>query len=134
MKYRKMPRVKEELSVLGFGCMRFPVLNNDMSQIDEEKSVPMLRFAIDQGINYLDTAFPYHGKGTLEGGYSEPFVGKVLQNGYREKVMLASKLPSWYITTRADMDRFLNMQLKRLCGEKSLKGLSSRSLALDRFK
>ncbi len=114
MQYRKMPGIKEELSVLGFGCMRFPVLENDLSQIDEEKSATMLRYAIDQGVNYIDTAFPYHGKGTPEGGNSEPFVGRVLKEGYRDKVMLATKLPSWYISKREDMDRILNRQLERL--------------------
>ncbi|MDX2414206.1 MAG: aldo/keto reductase, partial [Bacteroidales bacterium] len=107
MLYRKMPRVKEELSILGFGCMRFPLIDNDISRIDEEKASEMLRYAIDNGVNYIDTAYPYHGTGTTEGGESEPFVGRVLADGYRDKVMLATKLPSWFIESRKDMDLYL---------------------------
>ncbi len=109
-----MPRVKEELSILGFGCMRFPLIDNDISRIDEEKASEMLRYAIDNGVNYIDTAYPYHGTGTTEGGESEPFVGRVLADGYRDKVMLATKLPSWFIESRKDMDIYLEKQLLRL--------------------
>lgn len=109
-----MPRIKEELSILGFGCMRFPIIDEDITKIDEEEASKMLRYAIDNGVNYIDTAYPYHGNGTTKGGESEPFVGKILADGYREKVMLASKLPSWFIEKREDMDLYLNKQLKRL--------------------
>ncbi|VVB70094.1 Aldo/keto reductase family protein [uncultured archaeon] len=68
----------------------------------------MLRRAIDQGVNYVDTAYPYHG------GQSEPFLGRALHDGYREKVYLATKLPSWLINSREDMDRYLEEQLERL--------------------
>ncbi len=108
-----MPRIKEELSILGFGCMRFPILDGDVTKIDEEKSEQMLKYAIDNGVNYIDTAYPYHGA-TVLGGASEPFVGRVLASGYRDKVMLATKLPCWFIEKREDMDIFLNKQLKRL--------------------
>ena len=114
MLYRKMPRSDKDLSILGFGCMRFPVLDNDPSKIDEVKAEEMLRYAIDHGVNYLDTAWPYHGTGSAEGGNSEPFLGKLMSKGYREKVFLASKLPSWFINSREDMDVFLDKQLKRL--------------------
>lgn len=113
MLYRKMPRVEEELSILGFGCMRFPTIDGDITKIDEEKSEEMLRYAIDNGLNYIDTAYQYHGASII-GGSSEPFVGRVLANGYRDKVMLATKLPCWFIEKREDMDFFLNKQLKRL--------------------
>jgi predicted aldo/keto reductase-like oxidoreductase len=68
----------------------------------------MLRYAIDSGINYIDTAYPYHG------GMSEIVIGNALENGRREKVYLATKLPSWLITSREDMDHYLNEQLERL--------------------
>ena len=88
--------------------MRLPTIGGDDSQIDEEKAANMIRYSIDCGVNYIDTAYPYHG------GMSEFLIGKTLQKGYREKVYLATKLPSWLITSREDMDRYLNEQLERL--------------------
>ncbi len=106
MLYRKMNKADPELSILGFGCMRFPVTT--AGQIDEEQATGMLRYAIDHGVNYVDTAYPYHN------GESEPFVGRVLAGGYRERVSLATKLPSWLVSSRQDMDKYLNEQLSRL--------------------
>jgi len=115
MKYRKFGKTNETVSVLGFGCMRLPLLEGgDPSQIDEPLAIRLIHVAIDNGVNYIDTAFPYHGTGRSEGGQSEPFVAKALKNGYREKVKLATKLPSWLIKTREDMDTYLDQQLKRL--------------------
>jgi uncharacterized protein len=115
MLYRKFGKTNELVSTLGFGCMRLPLLvQGDFSKIDEEKSTRLLHYAIDNGVNYIDTAYPYHGSGMAHGGESEPFVGRVLKSGYREKVQLATKLPSWLIQSRADMDRYLNEQLQRL--------------------
>jgi predicted aldo/keto reductase-like oxidoreductase len=103
------------VSTLGFGCMRLPLLGEgDPTKIDEEKSMRLVRYAIDNGVNYIDTAYPYHGNGMAHGGASEPFVGKTLQDGYREKVKIATKLPSWLIHSREDMDKYLNEQLQRL--------------------
>jgi len=112
--YRKYGKTNEEVSVLGFGCMRLPIIGGDPTNIDEEKAIKMIRHSIDQGVNYIDTAYPYHGTGMGNGGASEPFVAKALKDGYRERVKLATKLPSWLIKTRADMDRYLNEQLERL--------------------
>jgi predicted aldo/keto reductase-like oxidoreductase len=106
MLYRKMPKNGDELSILGFGCMRLP-LNPDTS-IDETRAIAQIRGAIDQGVNYLDTAWPYHG------GQSEPLLARALKEGYRERVKLATKLPCWMIDSRADMDRFLDAQLTKL--------------------
>jgi predicted aldo/keto reductase-like oxidoreductase len=106
MLYRKMPKNGDELSILGFGCMRLP-LNPDTS-VDKARAIAQIRGAIDRGVNYLDTAWPYHG------GQSEPLLGRALKEGYRERVKLATKLPCWMIRGRADMDRYLNAQLAKL--------------------
>jgi predicted aldo/keto reductase-like oxidoreductase len=75
----------------------------------------MLRLAIDRGVDYVDTAFPYHGGGDRsKQGESEPFVGQALRGGYREKVKLATKLPTWLVKSHADMHKFLDAQLKAL--------------------
>ena len=116
MLYRRFGKTDEMLSILGFGCMRFPtVKEGDIDKIDEEKSMAMVRYAIDKGLNYLDTAYPYHGSGMEDGGgQSEPFVAKVIKDGYREKVKIATKLPVWLVETREDMDKYLDKQLERL--------------------
>ena len=105
MQYRKVPKNGDQLSALGFGAMR---LATKRGSIDEERATRQVRDAIDKGVNYIDTAVPYHG------GESERFLGRALQGGYREKVKLATKLPPWSVKTREDMDRILAIQLKKL--------------------
>jgi predicted aldo/keto reductase-like oxidoreductase len=108
MLYRTFGKTGEQVSNLGFGCMRLPVIDQQEEKIDEKLATDMLRTAIDHGVNYIDTAYPYHK------GMSEPFVGKALQEGYRNKVFIATKLPSWEVNTREDCERVLNEQLDRL--------------------
>ena len=108
MQYRTLGKDKDSVSILGFGCMRLPVLENAPKEIDEAEAIRQIRYGIDQGINYIDTAYPYHY------GKSEGLVGKALADGYRERVFLATKLPSYLIETRQDMDRYLDEQLERL--------------------
>lgn len=114
MLYRKFGKTNEEVSVLGFGCMRLPIIDGKLNQIDDDKAIEMVRYAIDHGVNYVDTAYPYHGTGFDKGGESEPFVARALKDGYRERVKIATKLPVWLVQTREDMDRLLNEQLERL--------------------
>ncbi|MHC1755498.1 MAG: aldo/keto reductase [Methanosarcina sp.] len=108
MLYRRLGKTDEKVSILGFGTMRLPTIGGNDTRVDEEKAVQMIRYAIDSGVNYIDTAYPYHG------GMSESVLGKALKDGYREKVYLATKLPSWLVTSREDMDRYLNEQFERL--------------------
>jgi predicted aldo/keto reductase-like oxidoreductase len=105
MQYRKVPKSGDQLSALGFGAMRLPTR---MGRIDEKRAALQVRGAIDQGVNYIDTAVPYHG------GESERFLGRALQDGYRDKVKLATKLPPPGVNTREDMDRILGIQLRKL--------------------
>lgn len=108
MHYRKFGRLDFQTSILGFGCMRLPILDGDPSKINEPEAISLIRQAIDNGVNYLDTAFPYHQ------GQSEILVGKALQDGYRAKVKLATKLPVSRCQNFADFDRFLDEQLAKL--------------------
>ncbi|MCB2210468.1 aldo/keto reductase [bacterium] len=108
MKYRKFGSLDWEVSALGFGAMRLPVLDNDSGKINEPLATQMIRHSIDEGVNYVDTAYPYHQE------QSERFVAKVLKDGYREKVKLATKMPSWLVKEEADFDRLLEEQMRRL--------------------
>ena len=110
MKYRIFGKLDWKPSALGFGCMRLPTTDNQPggSNIDEVLSVRMIRHAIDEGVNYVDTAYPYHQ------GNSEIVVGKALRDGYRERVKLADKLPVWLVNEPADFDRLLGEQLDKL--------------------
>lgn len=101
----KFPGIERASSALGFGCMRLPTID---SKIDEEKAIAMIRHAIDRGVTYIDTAYPYHG------GASETLVGKALRDGYRERVILATKLPVWSVKEYGDMMRILDEQLEKL--------------------
>jgi predicted aldo/keto reductase-like oxidoreductase len=106
MLYRTVPKTSDSLSVLGFGCMRLPVTKS--GGVDEQRAIRQIRSAIDNGVNYVDTAPVYHL------GKSEQVLGSALAGGYREKVRIATKLPPWSVHQRADMDRILDAQLRTL--------------------
>ena len=106
MFYRKSQKLNVETSLLGFGCMRFPTLSD--GSIDEEQTLKMFDIAINNGINYIDTAYPYHN------GLSEPFVGKALKKYDRSKLYLATKLPVWVVESRDHALEIFEGQLKKL--------------------
>ncbi|HMK46793.1 MAG TPA: aldo/keto reductase [Methanocella sp.] len=106
MRYKKTKNCGEELSILGFGCMRLPATSE--GKVDRPQAIQLIRYGIDHGINYLDSAYVYHG------GESETILGEALLDGYREKANIATKLPTWFIRKQDDMDRYLDEQLKRL--------------------
>ena len=105
MLYRDYGTTGMKVSALGMGCMRLPRLA-DGTGIDQEKAIRLIRAAIDGGINYLDTAFGYSG--------SEETVGKALQDGYREKIYLATKIPPREVKGPADVARCFDIQQARL--------------------
>ena len=106
MQYRRFGSLDWNASVLGFGCMRLP--RTASRDVDVPEAVRIIRAAIDGGVNYVDTAYGYHG------GKSETVLGKALTDGYRERVKVATKLPPWEVSSRRDFDRILAEQLRRL--------------------
>lgn len=110
MNYRKFGKLGIEVSAFGVGCMRFPMTKNEKGEeiVDEAISTPVIRHAIDCGVNYIDTAYVYSGK------RNEEAVGHALRDGYRDRVYLATKLPIWMCESREDMDKYLDEQLANL--------------------
>jgi uncharacterized protein len=108
MQYRKFGKLDWQVSALGFGCMRLPIIDGKAGNIDQEKTDEMIHQAIDDGVNYFDTAYIYHEQ------KSEAALGKALLGGYREKVRIATKSPIWLVSQAGDFDRMLDEQLVRL--------------------
>jgi hypothetical protein len=106
MEYREMKNTGITPSLLGFGCMRFPLLEN--GKIDRSKAEEMMDTAIREGVTYIDTAYPYHEQ------ESELFVGEVLKKYKRDSYLLATKCSLWYIETPEDTVKMFENQLNRL--------------------
>lgn len=118
MLYRNLGKTGKKVSILGFGCMRLPISNGNPERINIPLATKMFHHTIDQGVNFVDTAYPYHGVSTAGGGKSEIFLGNVLKDGYRDQVYLATKLPSWLVQKKDDFNLYLNEQLQRLQTDK----------------
>jgi predicted aldo/keto reductase-like oxidoreductase len=127
MQYRRFGRLDWQGSALGFGAMRLPLTDANQANIDEFEAIRMIRYAIDHGVNYLDTAYPYHM------GQSERVVGRALRDGYRERIKLATKMPVRMVESAGDFNRYFDEQLERLQSNKVdfylLHGLNGRSWA-----
>ena len=110
MLYREIPKTGDKLSILGFGLMRLPQKKGTPGDgpIDEKKAARLVLTALDRGVNYLDTALPYHR------GHSEPFLGKILTGRRRQTTRIATKLTPWFVHRPADMERILHRQLSTL--------------------
>lgn len=115
MNYTNIGKIKEDFSALGFGCMRLPLEGGGSSfmevmnkEIDEQKASEMIFYAIENGINYFDTAYFYHN------GRSEKLLGKIIDKETRKKIAIATKMPTWLINTKDDFQKYLDEQLERL--------------------
>lgn len=106
MEYREIKKLSANPSLLGFGCMRFP--KKEDGTIDEQEAEKMIDYAMEKGVTYIDTAYPYHD------GDSEPFVGRVLKKYPRDRFYLATKMPVWKVESLEDAKNVFEEQLQRL--------------------
>ena len=109
MNYRTFPKIDDcKISAIGFGLMRLPLLSNS-EEIDKEKTRELVKLAINQGINYFDTAYPYHN------GNSETVFGEIVkEENLRDKIYIADKMPVWNVEKEEDFYKILDEQLKKL--------------------
>ena len=128
MKYRTMRFIggEENVSLLGLGCMRFPL--NEDGTIDEAQAEAMIGRALNAGINYIDTAYPYHK------GESEPFLGRALKKYPRNSFYLATKLPVWLVNSVDTLDADLAEVMKKLAKDKMLRALSNVAYAKGAYE
>jgi predicted aldo/keto reductase-like oxidoreductase len=111
MKYRRFGRLDWEVSALGFGLARLPLRNEVPANIDEVESIKMLRYAIDHGVNYLDTGSP---QDKIHQEHLSRLLREALQNGYRQKIKIVASLPSSLINSSTDFESYLDELLKWL--------------------
>lgn len=107
MEKRSFPSIRAEISLLGFGGMRFPLLGEQAADIDRPAAERLLDRALESGVNYFDTAYMYHG------GKSEEVMGDILSRHSRERYYLADKFPTWLAETAEDVERIFDEQLRR---------------------
>jgi predicted aldo/keto reductase-like oxidoreductase len=108
MEFRNYKGGDERISLLGFGCMRLPQMDKDNPKdIDVKQANMMVELALEGGVNYFDTAYPYHE------GASETFIGTALSSHPRDSFNLASKMPTWLVANEGDVDRLFAEQLEK---------------------
>jgi predicted aldo/keto reductase-like oxidoreductase len=107
MEKRTVPSLRAEVSLLGFGCMRLPLVQNDKPDIDYKLGQKMIDRALESGVNYFDTAWMYHQ------GLSETFIGEALSKYPRESFYLATKMPSWMASSEAEVEKIFSEQLRK---------------------
>lgn len=127
MEKRLFQKSGEQVSLLGFGCMRLPTLSEDAKDIDTVLAEAMVDHAYANGVNYFDTAYPYHK------GASEPFIGKALSKYPRESFKLATKMPMWFLEKEGDAEQIFNKQLE-LCGVSYFDFYLAHSLNAERIE
>ena len=114
MKYKELGKTKEKVSILGFGAMRLPTKGTN-DKIDEKLASEIISYGIDNGINLIDTAYPYHSAQLDSNGNSELFIGEFLkENSYRDDVLISTKSPSWLMEKPSDFEYYLSKQLEKL--------------------
>ena len=114
MIYNRLGKTNLEVSRLGFGTMRLPTKANN-ADIDKAEASRMLEYAIEKGVNIIDTAYPYHAEGLGGSGESEKFLGEFLtENTLRDEIILQTKSPSWAIEEKGDFERYFTEQLEKL--------------------
>ena len=111
MKYRPFGMLDWEVSVLGFGVMRLASIDEDPATKTETESIQMIRYAIDNGVNYLDSGYPSNMRRHERMSH---LISHALQDGYRQKVKIASTLPSFLMNSSPEFDHYLNEQLQWL--------------------
>ena len=124
---RNYKNTDEQISLLGFGCMRLPKIDPEKSDIDKTKAQEMIDYAYAHGVNYYDTAYPYHE------GKSELFVGEALKKYPRESFHLASKMPVWLVEKPEDTLKYFEEQLKK-CQVEYFDFYLCHALNLDRLE
>lgn len=127
METRKLGKIDKNISLLGYGCMRLPKIQEDKPDIDKEKAQSLIDYAYAHGVNYFDTANPYHN------GLSELFIGEALKKYPRESFNLATKMPPWKLKTTEDADKLFEEQLKK-CQVSYFDFYLIHSLGVENFK
>ena len=112
MLYNTLGKTGLKVSRLGFGTMRLPTTNSN-ADINKQEASEMLTYGIENGINIIDTAYPYHSAELDGNGNSEKFLGEYLtENSLRDEIILQTKSPSWLMEKRSDFDYYLDIQLE----------------------